>query len=109
MRHLLVKTFTESLNALCCPFRVVIPGWSGPPAQTLLDFRKEVLAKFDIDLTEPWLDLLSFELGSERLNELLVFRAMGKKDFHPVADTLDHIIATHRDEWKTAGSKKTAP
>ena len=53
-------------------------------------------AKFDIDLAEARLDLLSFEFGGERLNELLVFLATGKKDFHPVADTLGHIIATNR-------------
>jgi hypothetical protein len=31
--------------------------------QTFLDFRNEIGAPFDIDLAEPRLDLLSFELG----------------------------------------------
>jgi hypothetical protein len=57
-------------------------------AQAFLDFRNEIVAQFDIDLAEPRLDLLSFELGGERLNELLVFRAVGKKDFHTVTDPL---------------------
>src|SRR5271165_3928460 len=54
-------------------------------SQAFLDFRNEILTKFDIDLAQPRLDLLSFELGGERLDELLVFCAVGKKDFHPVA------------------------
>ena len=55
-------------------------------AQSFLDFRNEIVAEFDIDLAKPRLDLLSFKLGSEGLDELFVFRAMGKKDFHRVAD-----------------------
>jgi hypothetical protein len=54
-------------------------------AQAFFDFSDEILAEFDIDLAKPRLNLLSFELGSERLHEVLVFRAVGKKDFHPVA------------------------
>ena len=54
-------------------------------AQAFLDFRNEIAAEFNIDLAETRLDLLSFELVGERLDELLVFRAVGKKDFHTVA------------------------
>jgi hypothetical protein len=54
----------------------------------------QIAAPLDIDPAEPWLDLLSFELGSGRLDELLVFRAVRKEDFHTVApDPLDQIIA----------------
>jgi hypothetical protein len=42
-------------------------------AQAFLDFRSEIAAEFDIDLADPRLDLLSFELVGERLDELLVF------------------------------------
>ena len=38
-------------------------------AQAFLDFRNEIVAKFDIDLAEPRLDLLSFEFGGLGLNE----------------------------------------
>jgi hypothetical protein len=69
-------------------------------------FRNEIVAQFDIDLAEPWLDVLSFKLVGERLNELLVFRAVGKKDFHPVGDPLGDIIAVHRLEGKTSSSQK---
>src|SRR5271165_2014292 len=54
-------------------------------AQAFLDFRNEIVAQFDIDLADPRLDFLSFELLGEHLHELLVFRAVGKKDFHPLA------------------------
>jgi hypothetical protein len=73
-------------------------------AQAFLNFRNEIVAQFDIDLTEPRLDLLSFELLGECLDELLVFRAVGKKDFHAVADTLGHIIAIDHLEGKTSSS-----
>jgi hypothetical protein len=53
-------------------------------AQAFLDLGNEILTKVDIDLAKPRLDLLSFEIGSERLNELFVFCAVGKKDFQPV-------------------------
>jgi hypothetical protein len=65
-------------------------------AQAFIDFRNEIVADFNIDFAEPGLDLLSFELGSEDLDELLVLRAVGKKDFHPVADPPGDIIAMHR-------------
>jgi hypothetical protein len=71
-------------------------------AQTFLDFRDEIVAKFDIDLAKPRLDPLAFELVSELLDELLVFRAVGKKDFHTVADPLGHIIGMDRVEGKTS-------
>jgi hypothetical protein len=45
----------------------------------------KILTKVDIDLAEPMLDLLSFELRCERLDEFLVFRAVGKKNFHVFA------------------------
>jgi hypothetical protein len=48
-------------------------------AQAFVDFRNEIAAEFNIDLAEPRLDLLSFELGGEGLDESLVFRAVGKK------------------------------
>jgi hypothetical protein len=54
-------------------------------AQAFLDFRNEIVAQFNIDLAEPRLDFLSFEHLGEHLHELLVFRAVGKKDFHPLA------------------------
>jgi hypothetical protein len=47
-------------------------------AQAFLDFRNEIAAEFNIDLADPRLDLLCFKLGGKRLDELLVFRAMGK-------------------------------
>jgi hypothetical protein len=53
--------------------------------QPFLDFRNEIAAEFNIDLANPRLDLLCFKLGGKRLDELLVFRAVGKKDFHTVA------------------------
>ena len=74
--------------------------------QAFVDFRNKIAAEFNIDLANPRLDILSFELGSEHLDELLVFRAVGKKDFHPMADTLGHIIAIDRLEGKTSCSKR---
>ena len=50
-------------------------------------FATKIAAEFNIDLADPRLDLLSFELVGERLGELLVFCAVGKEDFHPVADS----------------------
>jgi hypothetical protein len=55
-------------------------GYQARIAQAFLDSRNEIAT----ELTNPGLDILSFELGGEHLNELLFFRAMGKKDFHAV-------------------------
>jgi glucose dehydrogenase len=53
------------------------------------------------------LDILSFKLGSERLDELLVFRAVGKKDFHTAAPIRwGQIIVIDRLEGKTSCAKK---
>jgi hypothetical protein len=43
-----------------------------------------------------------FKFVSEALHELLVFCAVGKKDFHPVGVPLEQIIAMHGDKGKTS-------
>jgi len=53
-------------------------------------------------------EIVRWRREKDARRELLVFRAVGKKDFHTVADPQDQIIATHRDKGKTAGSKKAA-
>jgi hypothetical protein len=77
-------------------------------AQALLDFHNEIAAEFNIDFANPGFDVFSFKRISKRLNELFVFCAMGKKDFHPVGDPLGQIIAMDRLEWKTSCSQKAA-
>jgi len=74
---------------------------AGPPR-----FGNEIVTHFDIDLAEPRIDLLGFEFGGERLHELLVFRAVGKKHFHSVVDPLGDIIAIRHDKGKTSPRKQ---
>jgi hypothetical protein len=75
-------------------------------AQAFLDFRHEIVAEFDIDLAEPRLDLLCFKLGGERLDELFVFCAVRKKDFHPVADPLATLSLRIAMKGRLPASKK---